>query len=272
MKPPAGAFPRVALHPGSDVGVLPLLGKDWRKYRDQGQEALGERYPDVHMHRRLACDLPARWLLEESKNAQLVVLGSRRRGVFPGMRLGSVTSRVACSARVPVIVVPHCQYQLGCGCGVVGRKIVNCVGPLRWTVCVAVARRATPSLARRYGICSLPANDHQPPAEGAPPGLRGNSSHDRVQQHRVHRMPVHTFACSIRILPGRRPNQDSPPAYTQDASQHDECAYVAFHRVCLAAIRPVLTRTPATITPKTNPPTWAKNATPLPPACLCASV
>jgi nucleotide-binding universal stress UspA family protein len=108
--------PLVALHAWSDVGVFPLLGMDWRKYRDQGQEVLGERlagwheqYPEVHVRRRLVCDLPARWLLDESKNAQLVVLGSRGRGGFPGMRLGSVTSRVVRSARVPVIVVPHCQ-------------------------------------------------------------------------------------------------------------------------------------------------------------------
>jgi nucleotide-binding universal stress UspA family protein len=108
--------PLVALHAWRDVGVFPLLGMDWRKYRDQGQEVLGERlagwheqYPEVHVRRRLVCDLPARWLLDESKNAQLVVLGSRGRGGFPGMRLGSVTSRVVRSARVPVIVVPHCQ-------------------------------------------------------------------------------------------------------------------------------------------------------------------
>jgi nucleotide-binding universal stress UspA family protein len=108
--------PLVALHAWSDVGVFPLLGMDWRKYRDQGQEVLGERlagwyeqYPEVHVRRRLVCDVPARWLLDESKNAQLVVLGSRGRGGFPGMRLGSVTSRVVRSARVPVIVVPHCQ-------------------------------------------------------------------------------------------------------------------------------------------------------------------
>jgi nucleotide-binding universal stress UspA family protein len=108
--------PVVALHAWSDVGVFPLLGMDWRKYRDQGQEVLGERlagwheqYPDVPVHRRLVCDVPARWLLDESKNAQLVVLGSRGRGGFPGMRLGSVTSRVVRSAPVPVIVVPNCQ-------------------------------------------------------------------------------------------------------------------------------------------------------------------
>jgi nucleotide-binding universal stress UspA family protein len=104
--------PLVALHAWSDVGVFPILGMDWRVYRDEGEEVLGERlagwqeiYPDVQVHRRVVCDVPARWLVDESERAQLVVLGSRGRGGFDGLRLGSVSSAVAQSARVPVIVV-----------------------------------------------------------------------------------------------------------------------------------------------------------------------
>ena len=104
--------PLVALHAWSDVGVFPILGMDWRTYRDEGEEVLGERlagwqerYPDVQVHRRLVCDVPARWLVEESKNAQLVVLGSHGRGGYAGLQLGSVSSAVAQSAHVPVIVV-----------------------------------------------------------------------------------------------------------------------------------------------------------------------
>jgi nucleotide-binding universal stress UspA family protein len=104
--------PLVALHAWSDVGVFPILGMDWQVYRDDGDEMLGERlagcqeiYPDVQIRRRLVCDLPARWLVNESEGAQLVVLGSRGRGGFDGLHLGSVSSAVAQSARVPVIVV-----------------------------------------------------------------------------------------------------------------------------------------------------------------------
>ena len=101
-----------ALHVWSDVGVFPLLGMDWRERESQGQEVLAERlagwqeqYPDVHAERLLFCDRPSRWLLKESEHAQLVVVGSRGRGGFPGMLLGSVSSAVAQSATAPVIVV-----------------------------------------------------------------------------------------------------------------------------------------------------------------------
>lgn len=104
--------PLVALHAWSDVGVFPMLGMDWRTYQGQGEELLAERlagwqerYPDVQIERRLVCDTPARWLLEESERAQLVVLGSHGRGGFGGMLLGSVSSAVAQSAKIPVIVV-----------------------------------------------------------------------------------------------------------------------------------------------------------------------
>ena len=104
--------PLIALHAWSDVGVFPILGQDWRVYRDQGDEVLGERlagwqerYLDVQVHPRLVCDVPARWLIDESKNAQLVVVGSRGRGGYAGLQLGSVSSAVVQSADVPVIVV-----------------------------------------------------------------------------------------------------------------------------------------------------------------------
>lgn len=102
----------LALHAWSDVGVFPILGMDWRDRESEGQEVLAERlagwqeqYPDVRVKRLLVCDKPARWLLEKSEHAQLVVVGSRGRGGFPGMLLGSVSSTVAQSATVPVIVV-----------------------------------------------------------------------------------------------------------------------------------------------------------------------
>lgn len=102
----------MALHAWSDVGVFPILGMDWHKYEDQGHEVLAERlagwheqYPDVHVRRRIVCDRPARWLIDESRQAQLVVVGSRGRGGIASMLLGSVSTAVAESASAPTIVV-----------------------------------------------------------------------------------------------------------------------------------------------------------------------
>jgi nucleotide-binding universal stress UspA family protein len=102
----------VALHAWSDVGVFPILGMDWHQYEDEGHEVLAERlagwqeqYPDVTVRRRIVCDQPARWLIDESGQAQLVVVGSRGRGGFPGKLLGSVSSAVTQAAKAPVIVV-----------------------------------------------------------------------------------------------------------------------------------------------------------------------
>lgn len=101
----------VALHAWSDVGIFPILGMDWQDYETRGAELLAEclagwqeQYPDVQVQRRLVCDKPAHWLIEESQHAQLVVVGSHGRGGFPGMLLGSVSSALAQSAKAPLII------------------------------------------------------------------------------------------------------------------------------------------------------------------------
>jgi nucleotide-binding universal stress UspA family protein len=102
----------IALHAWSDIGATLTIETDWRELEDEGHEILAERlagwrerYPDVTAHRRIVCDRPAHWLLEEARRVQLVVLGSRGRGGFTGMLLGSVSSKVAQAAATPVMVV-----------------------------------------------------------------------------------------------------------------------------------------------------------------------
>jgi nucleotide-binding universal stress UspA family protein len=49
---------------------------------------------------------PADALLEVSSDADLLVLGSRGRGGFGGLMLGSITHAVVLHAHCPVVVVP----------------------------------------------------------------------------------------------------------------------------------------------------------------------
>ena len=101
----------VAVHAWSDTEVFEFPGVDRSTIQALGEETLSERlagwqerYPDVSVRRVVVADRPAQELVEQSKSAQLVVVGSHGRGGFTGMLLGSVSTAVAQSAQVPTIV------------------------------------------------------------------------------------------------------------------------------------------------------------------------
>ena len=101
----------VAVHAWSSGGVDDVDSSAWAALSDRAEEALAERlagwhdrYPDVRVRRRLVWNHPAHYLLEEAESAQLVVVGSRGRGGFTGMLLGSVSTAVVHGAPIPVIV------------------------------------------------------------------------------------------------------------------------------------------------------------------------
>lgn len=101
----------VALHAWSDVTLFALPTDQWSGLRTSADAVLAERlagfcqrYPDVTVKRQLVQEHPARHLCEQSESAQLVVVGSRGRGGFTGMLLGSVSTAVVHGTRTPVIV------------------------------------------------------------------------------------------------------------------------------------------------------------------------
>jgi nucleotide-binding universal stress UspA family protein len=64
-----------------------------------------EKYPNVDVQTHVRQGRPADVLVDASKSAELVVVGSRGRGGFRGLLLGSVSRSVLHRARCPVAVV-----------------------------------------------------------------------------------------------------------------------------------------------------------------------
>ena len=73
--------------------------------------AFEHRYPDVSVRRVIVGAHPADALLDESRAAQLVVVGSTGRGRLTDKLRGSVSAAVVQACRIPVIVAgrarPH---------------------------------------------------------------------------------------------------------------------------------------------------------------------
>lgn len=108
----------VAVHAWSDVTYDDVYGTarlvpEWQSL-EEGEERLfaerlagwQEKYPDVQVRRHLVRDRARHVLLEQSAVAQLVVVGTRGRGGFRGMLLGSTSQALVQYAECPVLVVP----------------------------------------------------------------------------------------------------------------------------------------------------------------------
>ncbi|MFZ2528842.1 MAG: universal stress protein [Rhodococcus sp. (in: high G+C Gram-positive bacteria)] len=108
----------VAVHAWSDVKVGTFSGTDRAElvepeaFEQSEQVLLAERlsgyceqYPDVVVHREIYLDGPRVHLQAWSEKAQLVVVGSRGRGGFTGLLLGSTSNGLIRDAHCPVMVV-----------------------------------------------------------------------------------------------------------------------------------------------------------------------
>lgn len=77
-----------------------------RDLLDRTVEAVREQFPDVPVNTVISDASPGAALYELSRRSALVVTGTRGRGGFPGMALGSVSRRLAAHARCPLVVIP----------------------------------------------------------------------------------------------------------------------------------------------------------------------
>jgi len=92
--------------------ILPMDQPDVEKTRQAAEEAvakaaaqLGESEP-ASVTVRAVNGLAAQELIEASRDADLLVVGSRGGGGFARLMLGSVSDKVARHAHCPVVVVP----------------------------------------------------------------------------------------------------------------------------------------------------------------------
>ena len=69
------------------------------------QETVGHVADSEQVHQRVVMGHPAQVLLDAAADAALLVVGSRGRGGFTGMLLGSVSQHVIARAACPVVVV-----------------------------------------------------------------------------------------------------------------------------------------------------------------------
>ncbi len=77
---------------------------DVRRSLDAAVESVQAAHPGLSVQARVIAGHPAPVLVEASKGADLLVVGSRGHGEFVGMVLGSVSEHCAAHAHCPVLV------------------------------------------------------------------------------------------------------------------------------------------------------------------------
>ena len=97
MTPPYGSVPPEGYVSQPQRDALDLL--------ERFVADLDARTPPVDVRTQVEQGNPSKVLIERSKEADLVVLGSRGHGGFSGMLLGSVSQHLVAHADCPVVVV-----------------------------------------------------------------------------------------------------------------------------------------------------------------------
>lgn len=96
---------------GLDADQLQRLADEAHEVVAERIAGFGSDYPDVEIERVVVPDGPANQLIEHATDAQLLVVGSRGRGGFRGLLLGSTSQAVLHKATCPVLVVKPVKSQ-----------------------------------------------------------------------------------------------------------------------------------------------------------------
>lgn len=104
--------------PGIEASGQPMFGAEiadlQRSVAASFEATLREAIPDTNgtdVEHRIVEGTAAAALVEESRGADLIVVGSRGLGGFRGLLLGSVGQQVAHHAACPVVIVPHERHD-----------------------------------------------------------------------------------------------------------------------------------------------------------------
>ncbi|MFC4149466.1 universal stress protein [Micromonospora mangrovi] len=97
-----------------DLGV-PAPTEEAQKMLEQTAADLVTRHPGLTVEVRQVAGGPGAALVEESRRADLVVVGSRGVGGFAGLLLGSVSAQVALHAHCPALVVRPAEQPIPVG-------------------------------------------------------------------------------------------------------------------------------------------------------------
>lgn len=92
---------------GWAADVESMLRKSAQHLVDDTVEVLGAVYPELKVGQMVELGDPVETLLEQSRTAHTIVLGSRGAGGFADLVVGSTTLHVAAQASCPVIAVPN---------------------------------------------------------------------------------------------------------------------------------------------------------------------
>jgi nucleotide-binding universal stress UspA family protein len=94
-----------------NYGWAVAYGEGWEPHADaekvvnEAIEPVREANPEVNIRTRVVEGHPAPVLVEASRGAELLVVGSRGHGEFAGMLLGSVSEHCVTNAHCPVLVL-----------------------------------------------------------------------------------------------------------------------------------------------------------------------
>jgi nucleotide-binding universal stress UspA family protein len=95
---------------GWTTDVEGVLRNSAQRLVDDTVEVLGIRYPDLEITAAVHAGSATEMLIEASRDAHTLVLGSRGSGGFADLVIGSTTLHVASHAACPVIAVPGLPY------------------------------------------------------------------------------------------------------------------------------------------------------------------